>query len=150
MACRCTTTELAVRSVRRAALLLVAATLLGALAPGAVRAHEPSRLSARELVRLAGWFGTPPDGVEVVREVAVSAQGRQRTLHATEWHVYAVVADQKDVIAPAPEQVVLQGSRAELAAVAGARPDQRVAILAERRPGVGELFLLAVDICPAK
>jgi len=30
------------------------------------------------------------------------------------------------------------------------RTDQRVTILAERRPGSRDLFLLAVDFCPAE
>jgi hypothetical protein len=149
MVCRCTSTER-----RRARATLVALVVVAALAltlpPAASRAHEPSRMRTREIVRLAGWFGTPPAGANVVREVAVTAQGKARTLHATDWQVYALVAEQKEQVAPAPESVVLQGARADVAAVAGARPDQRVSILAERRPGVGELFLLAVELCPAK
>ena len=149
MVCRCTSTE---RGVPRAhaVVALVATALLLAVVPGGSDAHEPSRMRTREIVRLAGWFGTPPDGAPVVREVSVTAQGKQRSFHATEWQVYALVAEQKEQVAPAPKAVTLQGSRADLAAIAGARPEQRVAILAERRPGVAELFLLAVDLCPAK
>ena len=152
MACRCTSTERRVLRARLRALAAVwtIAALMLAVAPGASQAHEPSRKRTREIVRLAGWFGTPPDGAPVVREVAITVQGKQRTLHATEWQVYALVAEQKEQVAPAPESVVLQGARADLAVIAGARPEQRIAILAERRPGVGELFLLAVDLCPAK
>jgi hypothetical protein len=139
---------------RRRALAAVAAVVVafvaGTLRPATVHAHEPSRMRTREIVRLAGWFGPPPPGASVAREVAVSAQGKARTLHATDWQVYALVAEQKEQVAPAPESVVLQGARADIAAVAGARPDQRVSILAERRPGTGELFLLAVELCPPK
>lgn len=150
MVCRCTSTERRAPRARTLAALLAISALLLASVPGTSRAHEPSRMRTREIVRLAGWFGPPPAGERVVRELAVTAQGKQRTFHATEWQVYALVAEQKEQVAPAPESVTLQGSRAELAAVAGARPEQRVAILAERRAGGGELFLLAVDLCPTK
>lgn len=152
MACRCTSTERrrAPRSVVTVVAVTVLAALTGALRPASSDAHEPSRMRTREIVRLAGWFGVPPAGASVVREVAVTAQGKARTLHATDWQVYALVAEQKEQVAPAPESVVLQGARADIAAVAGARPEQRVSILAERRPGVGELFLLAVELCPSK
>ncbi len=152
MAYRSTSTErrrgLSRRTTVLGALALVG-SLVGAMRPVTARAHEPSRMRTREIVRLAGWFGAPPAGAVVVRDVAVTAQGKTRTLHATDWQVYALVAEQKEEVAPAPESVVLQGSRTDIAAVAGARAEQRVSILAERRPGVGELFLLAVDLCPA-
>jgi len=149
MACRCTSTES--RYARRAAAALLAlATLLLALLPDGVRAHEPSRMRTREIVRLAGWFAPPPDGTAAVRTVKIRAQGKERTLHATAWEVYALVADQQEQVATAPDDVSLQGSRADLGAVAGARPEQRVSLLAERRPGTAELFLLSVELCPAR
>lgn len=130
--------------------LLIALAWLVALATPAL-AHEASRMTSREIVRLAGWFGPPPaDAAKTVREVKVTVQGKERVLHATDWQVYALAVDQKTPVAPAPESVVLQGNRADLAALAAARPEQRVAILGERRPGHGELFLLAVDLCPAR
>jgi hypothetical protein len=125
------------------------AVVLLAFAPAA-RAHEPQRLTSREIVRLAGTFGDPAAGAKVVRDVVVAVQGRERTLHATDWQVFAVVADQNDAVPPAPDRVTLQGTREDLARIAAARPEQRVAILAERRPGMAELFLLAVDLCPEK
>ena len=45
-------------------------------------------------------------------------------------------------------RLALQGPRELLARFAGARPDQTVTILAERRPGRADLFVLAVDLCP--
>ena len=139
------------RRRRRRGLHVVLAALAGvALAAGGVRAHEPQRLSAREIVRLAGTFGELPAGTKPVRDVAVTVQGRERTLHASDWQVYALVVDQNAPVAPAPDRVTLQGTREDLARIANARPDQRVSLLAERRPGMGELFLLAVDLCPEK
>lgn len=142
------------RSPRRARGAAVACAALLALlalaAPPAARAHEPQRLSSREIVRLVGTFGAPPAAAKAVRDVVVTVQGKERTLHATEWQVYALVVDQKETVAPAPERVTLQGTREDLARIAGARPEQRVALLAERRPGMGELFLLAIDLCPER
>lgn len=137
------------RDRRRTLLLVVLAAVLSCRA-GAARAHEPQRLNAREIVRLAGTFGDAPQGVKNVRDVAVTAQGRERTLHATDWQVYALVVDQNAPVAPAPDRVTLQGTREDLARIANARPEQRVALLAERRPGMSELFLLAVDLCPER
>lgn len=136
----------------RVGLARLAALLVVGLVACAVEvlAHEPQRLTSREIVRLAGTFGDPPAGAKAVRDVVVGVQGRERTLHATDWQVFAVVADQNDAVPPAPDRVTLQGTREDLARIAAARPEQRVAILAERRPGMAELFLLAVDLCPEK
>ena len=138
------------RRIRRGALALATLAVVLSSVAGAARAHEPQRLNAREIVRLAGTFGDPPAGVKSVRDVAVTVQGRERTLHASDWQVYALVVDQNAPVAPAPDRVTLQGTREDLARIANARPEQRVALLAERRPGMAELFLLAVDLCPEK
>ena len=45
-------------------------------------------------------------------------------------------------------RLALQGPRELLARFAGARRDQTVTILAERRPGRADLFVLALDLCP--
>jgi hypothetical protein len=138
------------RRRRGRAALVVAALASVVWCAATVGAHEPQRLNSREIVRLAGTFGDAPSGVKTVRDVAVTVQGRERTLHATDWQVYALVVDQNAPVAPAPDRVTLQGTREDLARIANARPEQRVALLAERRPGMGELFLLAVDLCPEK
>lgn len=138
------------RRGRRCVQVALAALAAVALAAGDVRAHEPQRLTAREIVRLAGTFGELPEGTKPVRDVAVTVQGRERTLHASDWQVYALVVDQNAPVAPPPERVTLQGTRSDLARIADARPEQRIAILAERRPGNAELFLLAVDLCPER
>jgi hypothetical protein len=46
------------------------------------------------------------------------------------------------------ERLSLQGPRELLARFAGARADQTVTILAERRPGRTDLFVIALDLCP--
>jgi hypothetical protein len=130
-----------------AVLAALAAVALGA---GGGYAHEPQRLTAREIVRLAGTFGELATGTKPVRDVAVTVQGRERTLHASDWQVYALVVDRNAPVSPPPARVTLQGTRADLGRIADARPEQRIAVLAERRPGNAELFLLAVDLCPER
>lgn len=46
------------------------------------------------------------------------------------------------------DRLVLQGPRDLLARFAGARADQTVTLLAERRRGAGDLFVIALDLCP--
>lgn len=113
-------------------------------------AHEPSRVNTREIVRMSGWFGAPPAGTTLARDVTLTVQGKQRQFHAVDWQVFALVSDQSETIAPAPDTLTLQGTRDVLSRIAGARGEQRVSILAERRPGVGEIFVLALDMCPEK
>ena len=76
--------------------------------------------------------------------------GKQRPFHAVDWQVFALVTDQKETIAPMPDTLTVQGTREVLARIAGARGEQRVSILAEHRPGSGEVFVLALDLCPEK
>jgi len=151
MVCRGPSTD--PRHARRCAkptslALAVTLAVLALVLPA--RAHEPSRVNTREIVRMSGWFGTPPAGTTVARDVTLTVQGKQRQLHAAEWQVFALVSDQSETIAPAPDALTLQGTRDVLARIAGARGEQRVSILAERRPGGGEIFVLALDLCPEK
>lgn len=132
---------------------------LALAAPAA--AHKPSRVTAREFVRLVGSFAaaakateaeapkqTPADGA--ARVVTLTVQGRERKLAVSDWRVFALVSEEAEGEPPAaPERLTVQGPRDLLARIAGARPEQRVSILAERRPGSGELFVLAADLCPS-
>ena len=45
-------------------------------------------------------------------------------------------------------RLVLQGPRELLARFAAARADQTVTMLAERRLGGSDLFVIALDLCP--
>lgn len=131
------------------------AVALAVAAPAA--AHKPSRVTAREFVRLAGSFeaaaqakatAAPADGA--ARVVTLTVQGRERRFATADWQVFALVSEEEDAAPPAePERLTLQGPRDLLGRIAGARPEQRVSILAERRPGSGELFVLAADLCPS-
>jgi hypothetical protein len=84
---------------------------------------------------------------QVVREVFV-VLGQQVRFAATEWRTFAF----SDSVPPSPRtdpaQLALQGERPLLHSITAARPDQRITLLAERRQGSGDLFVLAVDLCP--
>jgi hypothetical protein len=85
----------------------------------------------------------------VVREVTFLVLGQQLRFAATEWRSFAFF-DPAGAPTPAePAQLTLQGERPVLHRIASARPDQRITILAERRPGSPDMFVLTVDLCPA-
>lgn len=126
----------------------VLALALGATWPAVAAAHQPARTAAREIVRIQGRRGVAPAGVAVVREVVLVALGQEHRFSATDWQRFGF--GDEAAAAPAEERprLVLQGKREQLAHFAAARPEQTVTILAERRPGSADLFLLALDLCP--
>lgn len=129
-----------------AVLSALAALLLAA----SVAAHDMSALTQRELVRVQGYRAPAPSGVEVERQLTLVVLGESLHFAANEWRVFTL-QDAKDAPTPVePPQIILQGDRALLRRVATAHADQRVTILAERRVGGADLFLLAVDLCPEK
>ncbi len=86
----------------------------------------------------AAWSQEPPGGPAGQAD----AQGQQPKKTAPE-----PAPTPKQPEAPEPELV---GDRAVLRRVITARPDQVVTILAERRPGSSDLFVLSVDRCPER
>ena len=131
---------------RRSALGAIVACVLTAV-PAAAHNLEPQPV--REMVRIQGYKTPAPQGVQVEREVVFVVLGQSVRFAANEWRAFAF----HDPTAPKtpppdPTQLSLQGERSVLRSIATARPDQRITILAERRPGSPELFLLAVDLCP--
>jgi hypothetical protein len=132
----------------RCAALLVALALVASDAA----AHKPPRVTARELVRLAGSFASAASGGEAgAPSMLVTVQGRERAFRTSDWRVFALVSEEaRDAPVPAPARLTLQGPRELLARLASARAEQRVAVLGERRPGGGEVFVLALDLCPAE
>lgn len=113
------------------------------LAAGPALAHQPERAVARELVWLKGRRGG--DGAPLV----LVALGADHHFAVAELKRFPVG---EDVVAPEGEferaRLSLQGPRELLARFAGARADQTVTILAERRPGRADLFVIALDLCP--
>lgn len=113
----------------------------------ALAGHAPERPPAREIVRLQGHRGAATDaggGTALV----VSALGTEHPFVASDLRVFGFTEQASDD--PVGQKVVLQGSRELLSRFANARPHQTVTILAERRTGSSELFLLALDVCPAQ
>jgi hypothetical protein len=132
---------------RRAAAFAVAGLVALVLA-GPASAHDITSHAVRELVRIQGRLGTaaaPPNG----RQVTFVVRGQRLPFTASEWRVFAFADDTtvKQPEAPEPELV---GDRPLLRRVITAQPEQLITILAERRPGSSDLFVLTVDRCPDK
>ena len=125
-----------------------AALLLALVVAAPVAAHNAPSHAVRELVRIQGQLGTatpPPNG----RQLTFTVRGQRLPFTASEWRVFAFADDEtvKQPEAPEPELV---GDRSVLRRVITARPDQVITILAERRPGSSDLFVLSVDRCPER
>jgi hypothetical protein len=127
---------------------IVAAVVLALCGAGIAAAHGPEPAADRELVRLQGYRETRPAAAEIIGEVVLGILGKDHRFHLTARRTFHFAAAQAGT--ENRDRWVLQGDRAVLAAVASARPDQLVTILAEHRPGSGDLFLLTVDLCPEK
>jgi hypothetical protein len=105
-------------------------------------AHPPERTVVRELVWLKGHASA--DAPLVL--VALGAEHRFAVTELKRFPVgEAATAPATDFERP---RLVLQGARDVLARFAAARADQTVTILAERRPGGPDLFVIALDLCP--
>lgn len=125
-------------------LFAAAAALAATSAPAHNLAPEP----VRELVRIQGYRSPAPAGETIVREVTFVVLGQQVRFAANEWRVFAFFDPATLPTPTEPTQIALQGERALLNRIATARGDQRVTILAERRPGSADVFVLSVDRCP--
>jgi hypothetical protein len=129
--------------------LMALATMLLAL-PLAARpatAHEPPKIVVRELVRLQGFRRT--DGDAPAGRMTLHAQGIDQPFAAMDRRAFTLTAEGEEPPKVA-DHYVLQGPRPLLARFADARPDQTVTILGEHRPGGGDLFVLAIDLCPPR
>ncbi|MGD9762181.1 MAG: hypothetical protein AB7V27_00510 [Candidatus Binatia bacterium] len=124
--------------------------MLLALALGAASAagHTASSAGTREVVRLQGNRLSAPTPVAAQRLVNLVVLGQPLPFAAADWRVFGFGEARAAEAAADPRELTLQGDRSQLHRIASARPEQRITILAERRPGSAELFLLAVDLCP--
>lgn len=128
--------------------LVNAAVVAASLVAAAAVAHDVTPQPVRELVRIQGFKAPAPAGTQVAREVDLVVLGQPVHFAATDWRTFAFF-DPKAAPTPAePSQVTLQGERSHLHSIIAARPEQRVTILAERRPGSANVFVLTVDLCP--
>ena len=132
----------------RSRLVYFALAAAVALCASAARAHNLAPQPVRELVRIQGYRAPAPAGESIVRELTFVVLGQQVRFAANEWRVFAFFDPSAAPTPNEPAQIALQGERALLHRIATARGDQRVTILAERRPGSGEVFVLSVDVCP--
>lgn len=120
--------------------MLVAAGVAAALA------HEPERTVARELVWLRGRRGAP------AATLRLRALGAEHPFAVAEVQRFPLSGGAVEAARGALEEaaLALQGPRELLARFARARPDQVVTMLAERRPQGADLFVLALELCPAE
>jgi hypothetical protein len=119
-----------------------------ALSATPARAHDLEPKPVRELVRIQGYRAPAPQATQAIRELTLVALGQQVRFAATEWRVFAFYDTTGVPPAADPTQLTLQGERSLLHRIASARAEQRITILAERRPGAAEVFVLSVDRCP--
>jgi hypothetical protein len=121
--------------------------LVAVLAPGAASAHNITPPVVREIIRLQGYLGAAPKGASVARQITVLIGSDEKQFFATDYRRFTTAEPKRDE-PPEPDRIFLQGERAVLVRIDAARPEQRVTILAERRPGAADLFVLAADFCP--
>ena len=124
----------------------MAACLVVLAAPGA--AHDVTRTAIRELVRVQGHLVSPGEIVDG-DTLVVEVNGRELRMRIVDRQVFIAVGAAGRPTTPEPARMVVRGERALLSRLADARPDQRITLLGERRPGGTELFVAAVDLCPA-
>lgn len=138
-------------SRRSAPLPLVALTLALALCAAAApiaRAHTTDAKPTREIVRLQGYRTPAPAGVPVVHETALVALNESVPFAVVDWRTFGFSDSAAAAPPSVPARLLLQGERPLLRRATTARAGQRVTILAERRPGSADLFVLSVDRCP--
>ena len=111
-------------------------------------AHDVAPQPVRELIRMQGFKAPAPAGVQVAREVALVVLGQTVRFAASDWRTFAFFDPHAAPTPAEAPQVTLQGERSLLHSIVTARPDQRITILAERRPGSADAFVLTVDMCP--
>jgi hypothetical protein len=116
-----------------------------------VLAHEPPRPKLREIVLIQGYREAAPANTPIVRTLELVVLGEPHQLHATEWRQFRL-DDKTDApstdAAERPARLTLQGDRPTLRRFGKARPEQLVTVLAERRFGSADLFVVALDLCP--
>jgi hypothetical protein len=110
-------------------------------------AHPPQRGAPPDLVRLQGYRGAAPAGIET-RKVAVNVHGREQPFFAIDLRRFSLVDPGATDAPDLQKAFFLQGGPETLSRFAKARPDQRITILAQWHPGRRDLFVLALDLCP--
>jgi hypothetical protein len=126
--------------------LIAAAVLSAHCVVGTALAHGPEQKPERELVRLQGHRENASAEAEARAVVVLRILGKDLRFRLTARETFQL--SDRSAEMDAKDHWTLQGEREPLARIAAARPDQRITILADHRPGSSDLFLLAVDLCP--
>jgi hypothetical protein len=115
------------------------------------RAHGPERRGTREIVRLQGYLQRPPSGTPGGYEIVVTARGVDHRFWVIDWRRFSLGQEvtSTEAALQAPARLALQADFEVLTRFAKARPDQLLTLLAERRPGSSDLFVLTLDRCPS-
>lgn len=112
-----------------------------------VEAHRLKTPPAREVIRLQGFRAAPDPSKGVAdRLMTLVVMGEPLSFHVSEWlriDISGAGPEER-----APTTLLLQGPPETLFRLRNACADQRVTILAERRRGSSEAFVLALDLCP--
>ncbi len=126
---------------------IVLLTLLAV--PAAAHGHPVSRQPTREIIRIQGYRATATPAA-VKRTLTLVTLGKEHSFAATDWQAFGFSEGTPESEPPAADgqRFSLQGSREELMRFSAARPEQRVTLLVEHRPGSTDLFILALDLCP--
>lgn len=114
---------------------------------GLVGHTPPEPGVGREIVRIQGHRSAPADAGGAAT-LTISALGTEHPFTASDLRTFGLTEQAR--AATVGPKVALQGTRDLLSRFANARPDQTITILAERRVGSSDLFLLALDLCPAQ
>ena len=124
-------------------------TLMCLLVASSGAAHVKARTGSREIVRLQGYREVLPPDLKAQREVVLSILGEDHKFYVTDWRRFSLT-DEELPGETERSRFALQAERAVLVKIAGARPEQRVTILGERRPNGSDIFVLAFDLCPSE
>ena len=128
--------------------VILTAALIALAAAGVANAHKQSAQNVREFVRIQGYRGRQQIDGPAVRTAELLVLGQQHPFQAKTWRRFNLDDTADSSSEEVATRFTLQGDRATLQRFSTARPEQLVTILAERRPGSRDLFVLALDLCP--
>ena len=111
-------------------------------------AHGPEAKVEREVIRLQGYRDVAPESGGVVAEITLNVFGAEHRFHVTDWRLLSLSEEAR--VGKPDAHLALQGDRGTLSRIEDAKPGQRITILAERRLGSSDLFVVALDLCPEK
>jgi hypothetical protein len=135
-------------NIDQTARLSLRAVIAIAVMAAPAAAHNVAPQPVRELLRIQGYRAPAPAFVTDAHEVVLTVLGQPISFAATDWRSFVFAEGAPPTSTPAP--VTLQGDRPMLHAITMARTDQQITILAERRPGATDVFVLTVDLCPPR